>query len=50
VIELEYHVPAAAAAPGRNVSRDESRVWAFPGAKNAVVEAARHLLGDAVAG
>jgi hypothetical protein len=42
--ELEYHAPAAATTPGRNVSRDESRVWAFRGSGSAVAEAARVLL------
>lgn len=48
--ELEYHAPAAMTAPGRNISRDESRVWAFRGPTAAVLEAACHLLGDAVVG
>jgi len=46
--ELEYHVPAATAAPGRNVSRDESRVWSFRGPKEAITQVARLLLGDVV--
>ena len=45
--ELEYHVPAATAVAGRQVSRDESRVWAFRGPKECVAMAARQLLGDA---
>jgi hypothetical protein len=48
--ELEYHVPAATAVAGRQVSRDESCVWAFRGPKECVAMAARQLLGDAVIG
>jgi len=48
--ELEYHVPAATAVAGCRVSRDESRVWAFRGPKEAVAMAARQLLGNAVIG
>jgi len=43
--ELEYHAPAAIAAAGANTGRDESRVWAFRGAADAVSEAACVLLG-----
>jgi hypothetical protein len=43
--ELEYHAPAAAARSGGAVSRDESRVWAFRGPRDAVTRAARQLLG-----
>lgn len=42
--EMEYHVPAATTVAGRNVSRDESQVWAFRGPKEAVARAAGHLL------
>jgi hypothetical protein len=42
--ELEYHVPAATNVAGRHVSRDESRVWAFRGPKDAIDQAARLLL------
>jgi hypothetical protein len=42
--ELEYHGRAASSATGANVSRDESRVWAFRGPAEAVLEAARLLL------
>jgi len=44
--ELEYHVPAAACAAGRSVSRDESLVWAFRGPAEAVRKAADCLLGS----
>ena len=43
--ELEYHVPAATAVSGRNVSRDESSVWAFRGGFEEISEAMRVLLG-----
>ncbi|HUS95445.1 MAG TPA: hypothetical protein VMX97_01760 [Hyphomicrobiaceae bacterium] len=46
--ELEYHAPAVAARSGEAVIRDESRVWAFRGPKEAVAMAARQLLGNAV--
>lgn len=39
--ELEYHVPAVAGG----VCRDESRVWAYRGPREAILAAARELLG-----
>ncbi len=44
--ELEYHAPAVTARSGEAVIRDESRVWAFRGPRDAVARAARQLLGD----
>lgn len=43
--ELEYHAPAATAAPGRGQVRDTSHVWAFRGAPAALHAVATHLLG-----
>ena len=43
--ELEYHAPAATAAPGPAFCRDESRVWAFRGPAETVRRAAAALLG-----
>lgn len=43
--ELEYHVPAPMTKAGSNVSRDESRVWAFRGGAESMAEVARVLLG-----
>ena len=48
--ELEYHAAAVTARSGEAVIRDESRVWAFRGPKEAVAMAARQLLGNAVIG
>ena len=42
--ELEYHAPAAVTISGKNVSHDESRVWAFRGSRDAVAAAAQLLL------
>jgi hypothetical protein len=44
--ELEYHAPSVTARSGEAVIRDESRVWAFRGPRDAVARAARQLLGD----
>ncbi len=43
--ELEYHASAATISLKSNVSRDESRVWAYRGPGDAVTAAARLLLG-----
>lgn len=46
--ELEYHAPAATAVPGKDLSRDESRVWAFRGPTGSIAGAAEVLLGRSV--
>ncbi len=43
--ELEYHVPAAAAVQGRNISCDRSQVWAFRGDSAKIAKVAELLLG-----
>jgi hypothetical protein len=44
--ELEHHVPNGRAASGAVRARDASQVWAYRGGREAIVEAARRLLGS----
>ena len=42
--ELEYHVPAIGGSSGNWYCEDESRVWAFRGAEQAILQVSRLLL------
>lgn len=46
--ELEYHAPAIGAPPHPARSQDVSQVWAFRGAREAIDQIARRLLGGGI--
>jgi hypothetical protein len=46
--ELEYHTPAIGGSTGDSQSADESRLWAFRGPHEAIMEAARFLVSPEI--